>query len=332
MALRTVADLARLTGIGIYGLEYMAAQPVYDTFQVPKKSGGFRLIEDPADILKDLQRTLNEHLQCVYYLRRTPAAYAFQITAAGEEPPRNILTHARQHVGMPWMMNADFLDFFHQVLEPMVYQIFTTAPFLFPDKLALLLTQLTTYQGRLPMGAPTSPVLSNFAVYALDLALLELASQHGWLYTRFADDLTFSSQQPLTFAHLRKIRQISQTHGFVFNRKKVRIYSPDMPKQVTGLKVTDSVSLTDEYLPSVTREIDKLATVLEIRYRTGQREAPWIQKFQQQIEGHLEFTRYILGEQHPDYQQVQAHYQHAQKPALHYDPVSWLDFGYFHIL
>ena len=111
-----------------------------------------------------MQSVLNDYLQAVYWLQKTSSAYGFVIrpTDARDEP-RNIVTNAEQHLRKAWLLNADLEDFFHYVTADEVLRVFTEKPFEFPTDLANLLTRLTTLNGRLPMGAPTSPVLSNLA-------------------------------------------------------------------------------------------------------------------------------------------------------------------------
>ncbi|MGA0560704.1 reverse transcriptase domain-containing protein [Larkinella sp. VNQ87] len=108
-------SLCRLLGVQKHQVQLLAVQPHYNTFRVPKKNGKYRLVEDPEPHLKQVQKALNRYLQAVYYLRRTPAAYGFQIAVEDDPDERNILTNARKHLGNPWMLNADFQDFFHQI-------------------------------------------------------------------------------------------------------------------------------------------------------------------------------------------------------------------------
>ena len=93
----------------------------------------------------------------------------------------------------PYLLNVDLLDFFHAVKRDRIYDIFRSKPFNFKRNLPDILADLTTYQARLPMGTPTSPVLSNFACRELDRGLLLFSENMLWTYTRYADDMSFSS-------------------------------------------------------------------------------------------------------------------------------------------
>jgi RNA-directed DNA polymerase len=326
---RSVNDLARLLETEVFALDFFAQNPAYHTFEIPKKTGGFRLIEDPDDVFKEILRLLNHYLQSCYFINRSSAAYGFQLADEVEADSRNIKTNAQRHLRHDWLLNADFLNFFHYVSHEAVLAIFSKEPFNFKEDLALLLANLTTYKGRLPMGSPTSPVLSNFATLTLDHDLLSYAQTQHFTYTRFADDLTFSSFSPINTLHITDISVMCSAYGFVFNEKKVHIFSPKMPKMVTGLKVSDTIGLPDDYLPNLTKEIKKFATVMEINFRTGKQETKWIKKFEQQIEGHLEFAKFVLGENSMDFQAVENEYKQAQNPQDHYDPIDWLEIGYW---
>ena len=80
-------SLAQLLGVQKHLLQLLALQPNSHTFRVPKKNGTYRLIEDPEPHLKQVQKRSITYLQAVYYLRRTPAAYSFQISVEGDNDP-----------------------------------------------------------------------------------------------------------------------------------------------------------------------------------------------------------------------------------------------------
>jgi len=150
---------------------YLTQRVTYRDFQIPKRNGGFRQVEDPEPALKDVLRQLNDYLQAVYHGVRSEAAHGFLLCPDNDPDPRNIRTNAQRHCNRPYLLNADFLDFFHAVSQTAVQTIFEKEPFGFPDDLSVVLARLCCRKGRLPMGSPTSPVLSNFAALPLDSAL-----------------------------------------------------------------------------------------------------------------------------------------------------------------
>lgn len=327
--LTTPESLASLLGVQPDLLQSLATQPQYNTFRVPKKNGTFRLIEDPEPHLKQVQKRLNTYLQCAYYRQRTAAAYGFQINIEDDNDDRNILTNARRHIGKCWMLNADFEDFFHQIQYEWVLRIFSQDGFAFDPQLAELLARLTTYTGRLPMGAPTSPVLSNLAVIPFDLALDELARSRGWTYTRFADDLTFSSDEYINPTSIQEVRALASTFGLLFNESKFMIRSQAVPKLVTGLVVTDSdVLLPDLFVSETLLEIGKLGNLLEIHHRSGRPETQWLEHYRKQIEGQLAFAEFVLNDDDDQLQHLRKAFQEAQHTDFACEPVSWINAVY----
>ena len=161
LGVKTLRDLAHLLKTEPRQLSLLGHQPQYRTFTVPKRDGERREIEAPVAYLKKLQSRLNLFLQAVYYFERTPAAHGFVAATLHELDCRNIVTNARKHLGKPHLVNIDLEDFFHSITYNHVVEIFLLPPFGFRLPLAEALAGVTTFQGRLPVGAPTSPVLSN---------------------------------------------------------------------------------------------------------------------------------------------------------------------------
>lgn len=328
--IETTDHLADFLGVASHQLTLMAQFSTYRCFAIPKKDGSKRFIEDPQQPLKKILQKLNTALQCGYFCHKTHAAFGFLINPDDDPDPRNILTNAQRHLGKPWLLNVDYEDFFHSVSIHAVTNLLLSDYFSFDEPTALLLAQLTTYNGRLPMGAPTSPVLSNWTARPLDTELLEWSHRYGYTYTRFADDLTFSRQTPIEPQHVQEIRAISTVNGFTFNEQKLKICSPAVPKSVTGLMVGEKeVRLPDEFVKELEAEIQKLKTVMEIQYRTGKAQSVWVEEFREQLVGHLRFASFILGDDHPEYRRLCRQLDEAEQPAESYDSTSWLNFNYF---
>jgi len=326
---QTTAQLAQFLTIAPHQLRLLADFPAYHCFTIPKNDGSSRYIEDPQKPLKKIQQQLNDALQCGYFCHKTTAAYGFMINPADDADPRNIRTNAQRHLGRPWLLNGDFEDFFHSISTDTVVELLLTDKFSFDEPTALLLAQLTTFNGRLPMGAPTSPALSNWAMLTFDSELLDWAHQRSYIYTRFADDLSFSGAMPFSPQMLQELRSMAQVNGFRFNEQKFKIYSPKVEKIVTGLVVgQEAVALPSGFVPELEGEIAKLQTVLEVQHRTGKTQSVWVDKYRQQIAGHLRFASFILGDDHPQYRRLQHLLEIANEPPNGYDSASWLQFNY----
>ena len=326
--IKTLKDFCNFMQLPMLALPHLLQNLHYHEFKIAKKAG-FRQIEDPCDTLKEFLRELKQYLQAVYFHYRTPAAYGFMVVPNDDTDERNIKTNAQRHTNIPWMLNADFLDFFHAIHQEKVVQLFVGKPFEFEEELANTLAIITTHKGRLPMGSPTSPVISNFVTRELDYDLLAMAHNKHWTYTRFADDLTFSSQRAIEYHDLLAIKSLCGIYGFQFNDQKIHLLSPSAPKFVTGLKVSDTVEVADDFHVNLLAEIVKLKNVREIAHRTGDHDSPMIKRFEQQIEGFLQFSKFVSGSEHPDHQQAMKSFNETKESPDSYESVSWLSFNYF---
>lgn len=333
LACRTLEDVAGLLGVRPERILTLAAGPQYREFQVPKKNGSMRQIEDPVPPLKRIQDYLADFLQAVYYFHRTPAAYGFMLRPVDDPEPRHVLSNAEKHLGRPWLLNLDMQDFFHAVTIERVREVLEAPLFGFPEEISAQLAQLTTYQGRLPMGAPSSPVLSNLASIPLDQDLQDLAEDRNWVYTRYADDLSFSADRPFEPDAIDRIAFIAETWGFRLNPKKNKHYGPgDRDKQVTGLLVSgDKVDLPDDYLPTLEAAIAHLSKVVDAQHLVSSgRNQPdsWVMELRRGVYGKLEFARHILGADHHWVSRLSGNYYDAIRPPEEYGALSWLEFGY----
>jgi len=330
LALRTPGDLAELLAVSPNFLAAVADQPRYYTFEVPKKSGEMRLIEDPDDRLQPMQADLNDYLQAVYWKQRSPAAYGFLVVPQGDPEPRHIETNAARHLGNSWLLNCDLEDFFHQITDGRVSQLFQSAPFNFSGELCNLLVQLTTYKRRCPMGAPTSPVLSNLVFADTDADLLSLAYRRGWVYSRYADDMSFSTRDELTWDDYTLVQRVAKQHNFVFNPAKANLYGPGDSKIITGLLLgLHDVELPMEFIPQLADDIKQLAGAVKVQFRVNPRGSRTIDRFRRSVEGKLRFAGRIMGNKHPAVAKIWKDYRLAIKTPDANEARSWLDFDYF---
>lgn len=328
-SLTSLSDLADLLGISFPRLLLFCKNPLYATYYIKKKNGGKRLVEDPEESLKHIQRTLNDYLQSTYHLVRSSAAFGFVRRLANEKKPRNIITNARKHINKNWMMNLDFNDFFHHISAQKVEELFKKPPFGFNDELSHTLAALVSYKGRLPMGAPTSPVLSNFATLDLDNDLLGFSAEQSLTYTRFVDDLTFSSNCSIDASHFMNIQEICKHHGFELNADKTAFYGPAHSKYVTGLLVGKQVDVPDEYYSQLVGEIHKYEHAREINNRTNNFDMDSLLHHEQQLRGAIQFVERVVGQKHPKAIALYQMLAQANRPFSEFMPVSWLDFNYF---
>lgn len=233
-------------------------QERYRTFSIPKKSGGERTISAPCGNLKWMQLCLNEIFKALY----TASPYAM-----GFAEGRSIVDNARMHTNQNYVFNIDLKDFFPSIDQARVWKRLQLAPFNFNAKVSSVIAGLCcmrTIRYRedlpfeeayvLPQGAPTSPLLTNAICDTLDRRLHGLAKRFGLHYSRYADDITFSSMhnvyQPDGDFRKELERIISDQH-FTINSKKTRLQHCSQRQEVTGITVGLKLNVARKYVKDV---------------------------------------------------------------------------------
>ncbi|GJM33929.1 MAG: hypothetical protein DHS20C18_29300 [Saprospiraceae bacterium] len=329
-ACENLKDLERLN-FAINRIRLLSLNPQYDVFKVPKPNGKTRLIEAPEVELKEVQKQFSNWLQCVYFLLQPKSVFGYIQRVKDVLPAKNILEHARQHLGAIYLLNVDFQDFFHQVSHTDLVRLLQRPPFRWTKKAAAILAKLFTRNGRLPMGAPTSPVLSNFAAIQLDLDMEKWAQKQGINYTRFVDDLSFSTKdQALTTAHLDQVKTICAKHQFVINPQKIKWYPPGVSKKVTGLVINETVDIDPSFYQELNRNLNRLQGLSDVNAIVNQsRQNDLYQDFKKEVQGMINFIGMIEGYG----SQLFFDYRQKLKEALHVSPeclsVRWTNSQYF---
>lgn len=256
---KTEEDLAKAIGISLKGLWFFAIhrererQPHYVTFAIPKRSGGKRLIMAPKRRLKAIQRKLLELL--VGKLPLSENAHAFR-------RGRSIRTGAEPHVGKRFVLKLDLKDFFPSVTFARVRGLLIAYGYSYPvaTTLAVVMTEaerqpvevdgevfhVPVGQRHCVQGAPTSPGICNALLLRLDHRLAGLAKKRGLVYTRYADDLTFSGEVDRTTAHKLRciVSRIVLEEGFVIHPDKTRLTGQGNRQTVTGVVVNQTLGLS----------------------------------------------------------------------------------------
>ncbi|MFN1216778.1 reverse transcriptase family protein [Chryseobacterium kwangjuense] len=144
---------------------------------------------------------------------------------------KNNITNAKKHQGKKYVLTTDLQEFFPSVKSPIVYQTFIDLGF--NKQFAFYITRFVTWKGELPQGTPTSTHIANIVFLKIDNQLITFCEQHDITYTRFVDDLTFSSSQD--FQHvIFDILEIVKSCGFRLSMRKTK-YSGN--QTITGIKV-----------------------------------------------------------------------------------------------
>lgn len=254
-SLDTIQDLAKLFGTTADRLRfnlYSGKRPGYRKFEVPKKSGGARVILSPPPMIRELQTTLLRYLTTLAPPKESVHGFAIG---------RSILSNAVTHVPARVVLNLDLEDFFPTINFGRVYGVFRNHPFRFPHNIAVLLAQICCVDKHLPQGAPTSPILSNLVCRSMDRDLNRLARLHGCRYSRYCDDLTFSCNEatfPAALASAAGPRSsptigISlggtiNRHGFSINERKTRIRFRSERQEVSGLTINEFANVPRRFI------------------------------------------------------------------------------------
>lgn len=220
---------------------YLGKQQMYSTFRIPKKNGGFRRIEAPHGNLLLVQQVLSDFLQSMFIPK---------IAANGFVRGRSIVTNAAAHVNKKYVLNIDLKNFFPSISESRIRKVIQLPPLNFSEEIAEFITELCTFKRRLPQGAPTSPVLSNIVCQALDRKIIRLGQKRfgRFHYSRYADDLTFSSNKEFPDELLEAIKRVVHSEGFRLNPKKTRLLTQSDAQVVTGLVVNKKINVPRKFV------------------------------------------------------------------------------------
>jgi hypothetical protein len=264
-SLNAIAELLAFKPKALAYLLYIKSdEEKYRQFEIPKKLGGTRIIKAPSADLALLQKRLsNLLLECLAELRDS-GRYRDDMSL-GFQTGRGIVDNASVHRGRRYVFNIDFQDFFETINFGRVRGFFLKdRNFSLHPPTATILAQIACHQNSLPQGSPCSPVISNLVGHLVDVRCLRLAASNGCSYTRYADDLTFSTNKP-SFPTAIASRDVASHEwsvgaqlvaligkaGFKINVSKTRMQYADSRQEVTGLIVNKKVNVRSEYRKTV---------------------------------------------------------------------------------
>lgn len=202
----------------------------YSSFKIPKKDGSTRLIQSPNYPMKLVQRWILKEI-----LQKIPVS---NHSTAFQSGKNGIKENAEFHRFSIYLLQMDLKDFFPSISSYKVYIIFRQLGY--NSFISDMLTKLCTFNGALPQGGVCSPYISNLVCYKLDNRFKGLCSTRDVIYSRYADDLTFSADNKETLRRIKYIiEDIILDEGFVLNDKKTRFLSPYSHKVITGITIND---------------------------------------------------------------------------------------------
>ena len=318
LTLERPADLGRLLGMPLLELEELINHPQYTSYSIPKKKGGERRIAAPDGRLKVAQKRLNFFLQAYYLWIKPEEVHGFVINPRYLRKKCNIAENAAAHAGKKQVLNIDLKDFFPSISAKRVKQLFVSPYFNFAEPIANALALLTTFERHLPIGSPSSPVIANFVCLALDSDLREWAAANGWTYTRYADDLTFSSDTTISKDSILDTINVIGRHGFTINGKKLRLAASNRRQTVTGLTVNKQVNVDRRLLKKIRAMLHDLTAngVGQAARRhfgvQGEVGTRYQTKFMNRLEGYINFVGQVRGKDDALYLRYRKHLTAAQ--------------------
>ncbi|MEG6503620.1 MULTISPECIES: reverse transcriptase domain-containing protein [unclassified Desulfovibrio] len=256
---KNLSDFAEILGFTPQKLSYIiykhdgGIKNQYTEFEIKKRSGASRRISAPASGLKGVQSKLSDALQDIYKAKKSVHGFV---------RGRTILTGAIRHSNKRFVFNIDIKDFFPSIHFGRVLGLFCAKPYSLQREVAILVAKIACHNDKLPQGSPCSPVIANMICGHLDYLLSSLAKECGCYYTRYADDLTFSTNKksfPEEIAIFSKgnweagpkLIDLIKTQGFMVNEAKTTMRSKSDRQLVTGIVVNDYPNIQRKLIKQV---------------------------------------------------------------------------------
>ena len=334
--IKTKSDLATELGVPLTLLEARAFTShqslLYHRSEQPKRDGSLREIFAPNWPLANIQRKIASLLNEIY--RPSPRASGFVAQ-------RGIKRNAEFHVGKRLILNFDLEEFFPSINMGRILFRLRAPPYHLSPVVSLMIAKLCTLNNSLPIGAPSSPVLSNIIASHLDGILTSVAKSHGSFYSRYADDITFSTNRR-SFAHGIVHRDDTSatgwaagsdlvgavsSAGFSINPRKTRVLGKADQQSVCGITVNEQLSIDRRLKRSIRGAIHAWTT-----YGKADAEKVFHEKFnwrgaldfETHLRGRLEYMKYISGPKRQSTFNLIDKYNHLPDkllPDLHYEKV-----------
>jgi retron-type reverse transcriptase len=240
---------------------------MYHSFEIAKGKHKKRIINAPDKRLKYLQRKIAPLLDQLYRVRNPVHGFVAE---------RSVKTNAAAHLRKRFVLNIDLKDFFPSITEKRVKGVLDSLGI--DSGVSKIIARLSCNNNHLPQGAPTSPVLSNMICFRMDKELLTFAKSARCIYTRYADDITFSSNQPMTAAfggpvppsgHFSPellvpiLRQVFANNGFTINPDKAHYADRNSRRMVTGLKINEILNVDRCYVRNIRAALYSVETLGE---------------------------------------------------------------------
>lgn len=270
----------------------LSAPKMYKIYTIPKRTSGKRTIAHPAKKLKEYQRTLISLLEQLLPVHHVAFAYKKNM---------GIKQNAEQHQQSKYLLKMDFQNFFHSITPDLFFSILKKQKIDLIQEDRYILNQILFWSPSkrsvdnliLSIGAPSSPFISNVVMFFFDQDLYTECHKQSITYTRYADDISFSSNTKDTLfdiPHLVKKLLVKHFSGAItINESKTVFSSKSHNRHITG------ITLTNENKLSIGRQKKRYISSLIHQFSLGQLSTEDIHYLQ----GFLAFASYI----EPDFKQ-----------------------------
>lgn len=283
----------------------------YKKFKIKKRTGGYREIMAPQGELKYIQKWVYINILLKYQLTENCTSF---------RKKRSIYDNAKPHERKKFILKIDLLKFYDTITEERIFGVFKAMGYV--ENLSFALARICTAEHSrdfwnsipgdnaktlieliekkpaiLPQGAPTSPTLANIVANRMDKRFAKLGKIRDFEYTRYADDLTFSSNNFNSLPSVGFIKDIITEEGFFINPKKTKLFKAGGKQYVTGLTVTHGVNVSKRYRKNIFQHLyyakkfgprDHL-----IKWAKDNKKSPDIMAFQDWLYGHICFISSI---------------------------------------
>lgn len=256
--------LARTSELDRDRIERIAhsASARYKVYQIPKRNGGHRTIAHPSQELKAIQRWLVKAVFNRFAIHEAATAY---------RPGGGIRVNAERHRTTLFTTRYDFSSFFASFKEPQIREfIRSKSPALgieLEDEDIWFICQVVCRHGRLTIGAPSSPSITNAMMFDFDAEMYSYALDENLVYTRYADDIFVSAYAPYRLAdvedQIRTVKRAIPHLNLRINRRKTTYLSRKYRRSITGVIITPDQRL------SLGRERKRYIKGLIHRWRSG---------------------------------------------------------------
>lgn len=257
----------------------------YKKYEIPKRnSTEMRAIAHPSKELKKIQRLVVKHLQDKLPIHEAACAY---------KKKSSIKINAQHHQCNEYLLKLDFKNFFPSIKPVLFLEELNRHNIVFDNKDLFLLNHIIFWKPKrnagleLSIGAPSSPLISNFIMYEFDRVMALECNLIGVTYTRYADDLTFSCNERKILSEIIKLvinkLKLIFKDQIVINRLKTKFSSKKFNRHVTGVTITNDNKL------SIGRERKrKISAMIDYFNKNKLNE-----KEIEQLKGYFAFANYI---------------------------------------